>query len=55
MAQRQSLIKSVAVVGGLISLLAVATYPVIIDPKLHPEKFRKSSNSGSDANDVTCA
>ena len=42
MAQRQGIFKSVAVVGGLISLLAVATYPVIVHPKMHPEKYRES-------------
>ena len=41
MAQRQGIFKSVAVVGGLISLLAVATYPVIVHPKMYPEKYRK--------------
>lgn len=38
------MIKSIAVVAGLISLLGIAVYPVVIDPKLNPEKYSAWSN-----------
>ena len=31
--------KSTAVIGVLVGLIGLALYPVIIDPKLHPEKY----------------
>ena len=34
-------LKSVALVGGLVVLIGLAAYPIIIQPKLHPEKYRK--------------
>lgn len=34
-------LRSVALVGGFIAVLGLAIYPVIIDPKLHPEKYSK--------------
>ena len=38
---RTGSIKSVVVVGGLISALGFAIYPVIIKPKLHPKQYSK--------------
>ena len=35
-------LRSVALVGGFIAVLGLAIYPVIIDPKLHPEKYSKT-------------
>ena len=40
----RNVIKSVAVVGGLVSLLGLALYPVVIEPLLHSEKYIVSDN-----------
>ena len=42
MAQRTGVIKSIALVAGFVSVLGIAIYPIIIDPKLHPEKYSKT-------------
>lgn len=29
------------VAAGVVGMIVLALYPIIIDPKLHPEKYRK--------------
>lgn len=35
------MLKSVGVVSGLVVLIAVASYPVIVHPRLYPERYRE--------------
>jgi hypothetical protein len=35
------IVKSVAIVAGLVTLIGGAIYPVIIDPKINPDKYRE--------------
>jgi hypothetical protein len=41
MLPRPKSLRSVAVIGGLVGLLGLAVYPIVVDPKLHPEKYRQ--------------
>ena len=43
MLPRPKSLRSVAVIGGLVGLLGLAVYPIVVDPKLHPEKYREFS------------
>lgn len=40
---RGNTLKSIALVAGLISVLGVAVYPVIIHPRLYPDKYSMSN------------
>ena len=34
-------IKNIALIGGFVAVLGLTIYPIIIDPRLHPEKYSK--------------
>lgn len=34
-------IKNIALIAGFVTVFGIAIYPIIIEPRLHPEKYSK--------------